>query len=197
MEQRADNSPHSQSSNPVIPSINLADGLNSPEMSEIDRKDRDRELEGRDGFHGSQLSVRQGSDRDGGEVEGGAGDTISVIANELHPSSAEEMDQSKPAEPQGGDLGLAQEKEAKWEEEARDVEEATEALEMEDEEEDEEEEKQMERDSRYSQKALPVETLVSGAEVEVQQLHQESLAEEQLHEETEVYVRISFLFKLL
>lgn len=100
------------------------------------------------------------------------------------------MDQSKPAELQGGDLGLAPEKEAKREEEERDVEEAAEALEMEEEGEDEEEEKQKEGDSPFFQKALPVETLVSGAEVEVQQLHQEALAEEKLHEDTQVYIRI-------
>ncbi|KAM9366696.1 consortin [Symphorus nematophorus] len=185
MEQRAENSPYSQSSLPVVPSINLADGLKSPEISEKDREDPDRELEGRDGFHGSQLNDRQSSNREGGEAEGGIGYTISVIGNELHPSTAGEMDQSKPAEQQGGDLGLAQEKEAKREEEERDVEEAVEALEMEDEGEDEEEEKQKQRVSPFCQKALRVETLVSGVDVEVQQLHQEALADKKLHEETQ------------
>lgn len=198
MEQRAEDSSCPQSSHPVIPSINMCDGLNSPEISEKDREDPDRELEGGEGFHGSQLTDKQRrSNREGGEAEGGAGYTISVIGNELLPSTAGEMDQSKPAEQQGGDLGLAQEKEAKREEEQRDVEEAAEALEMEDEGEDEEEEKQKERDSPFCQKALPVETLVSGAEVEEQQLHQEALAEEKLHEETQVYIRICWLLKVL
>uniref|UniRef100_UPI0037E8AA27 consortin n=1 Tax=Semicossyphus pulcher TaxID=241346 RepID=UPI0037E8AA27 len=168
MEQRAEDSSHSQSSCPVIPSINLADGFNSPEMSEKDREDPDRELQGRDS-----------SDRDGREAEGGEECTIPVIGNELHPSPTGEMDQSKPAEQQGGDLGLAQEKEAKREEEESDVEEAAEALEMEDEGEEEEEEK------RDKARALPVETLVSGAEAEVQHLHQEALADEKLHEDTQ------------
>ncbi|XP_044063729.1 consortin isoform X2 [Siniperca chuatsi] len=185
MEKRAEDSSRSQSSHPVKPSINLADGLNSPEISEKDREDPDRVLEGRDCFQGSQLTDKQGSDSEGGEAEGGVGYTTSVIGNELHPCTAGEMDQSNPAEQQGGDLALAQEKEAKREEEERDVEEAAEAMEMEDEGEDEEEEKQKERDSHFCQKALSVETLVSGAEVEVQQLHQEALAGEKLHEDTQ------------
>ncbi|XP_041797578.1 consortin [Chelmon rostratus] len=181
----------SQGSYPVIPSIILADGLNSPEISAKDREAPDRPLEGREGFHGSQLTDRQGSDREGREADGGVGYTTPVVGNELHPSTAEEMDQSKPAELQGGDLGLAPEKEAKREEEERDVEEAAEALEMEEEGEDEEEEKQKEGDSPFFQKALPVETLVSGAEVEVQQLHQEALAEEKLHEDTQESTKTS------
>ncbi|XP_037602720.1 consortin isoform X1 [Sebastes umbrosus] len=181
MEQRAQDSSH-----PVTPSIKLTDGLNSPEVSEQDREDPDREVEGRDCFHGDQLTDKQGSDREGGEAEGGVEYTISAIGNGLHPPTAGEMDQSKPAEQQGGDLGPAQEKEAKRDEEKRDVEEAAEALEMEDEgEEEEEEERQKERDSSLCQKALSVETLGSGAEVEVQQLHQEALAEEKLHEQTQ------------
>ncbi|XP_073320291.1 consortin [Pagrus major] len=184
MEQRAEDSSHSQSSRPVVPSINLTDGLKSPEISEKDREDPDRELEGRDSFHRSQLTDRQGSNRGGGEAEGGVGYTIPVIGNALHPSSSGEMDQSKPAEQQGGDLGLAQEKEERREEEEGDVEEAAEALEMEEEGEDEEEEKQKERGSPLCQEALPVETLVSGAEVEAQQLHQEALAEEKESTET-------------
>lgn len=177
MEQRAEDSSHSQSSHPVTPTINLADRLNYPEKSEKDREDPDSKLEGRAGFHGSPLT-----DREGGGVPGY---TISVRGNGLHPSTAGEMDQSKPAEQQGGDLGPVQEKEAKKEEEERDVEEAEEALEMEDEAEEEEEEKQKERETLFYQKGLSVETLVSGAEVEVQQLHQEALAEETQHEETQ------------
>ncbi|XP_039994047.1 consortin [Xiphias gladius] len=185
IEQRARDSSHSESSDPVQPSINLADRPNSPEISEKDREDPNRESEGREGFRGSQLTDKQDSDREGGEAEGAVGHTISALGNGLHPSTAGEMDQSKPAEQQGGDLGPPERQEAKWEEEESDVEEAAEALEMEDEGEEEEEEKQKERDSAFCQKALPVETLVSGAEVEVQQLHQEALAKEKLHEETQ------------
>ncbi|KAG8001453.1 hypothetical protein GBF38_007116, partial [Nibea albiflora] len=184
MEKRAKDASRSQSSHPVIPPINLADGFSSPEISEKDREDPDRALEGRDGFHGSQLTDKQGGDREEGEAEGGVGYTTQVKGNELHPSTAGEMDQSKPAEQQGGDLGLTQEKEAKGEEEKGDVVEAAQALEMEDEGEDEEEGKQKERDSPFCQKALPVETLGSEAEVEVQQLHKEALAEMKLHEDT-------------
>ncbi|XP_042360701.1 consortin-like [Plectropomus leopardus] len=182
MEQRAQDSSGSQSSHPVI---NLTDRLSSPEVSEKEREDPDREVEGRDGFHGDQLTDKQGSDREGGEAEGGVGYTISMIGNGLHPSTAGEMDQSEPAEQQGGELGPIQEKEAKRVEEEREVEEAAEALEMEDEGEEEEEEKQKESDSSFCQQALPVETVVSGAEMEIQQLHQEARAEEKLHEETQ------------
>nr|XP_046239869.1 consortin isoform X2 [Scatophagus argus] len=184
--ERAEDSCHFQSSHPVIPSINLVDRLSSPEISEKDREDPDRELKERDGLNGSQLTDRQGSDREEGEKEGGEGHAISVIRNELHPSTAGEMDQPKPAEQQGGDFGLAQEREANREEGETDKEETAEALEMEDEGEDEEEERLKEGHSSFCQKALPVETLVSGAEVETQQLQQEALAEEQLHEETQM-----------
>lgn len=196
MEQRAKDSSHSQSSHPVTPSVNSADGLISPEKSEKDREDPDGKLDGRAGFHGTPLTDREGSDREGG---GAPGYTMSVRGNGLHPSTAGEMDQSKPAEQQGGDVSPVKEKEAKKEEE-RDVEEAAEALEMEDEAEEEEEEKQKERDSPFCQKALPVETLVSEAEVKVQQLHQKALAEEKPHEEiqlcqgTQVQIRLCCLF---
>lgn len=171
-EQRAKDSSRSQDSDPVIASINLADRLHSPETLEKARDDPDKELDARDGFHGSQLTDKQASNREGGEAEGGVAHTISDIGNGLHPSTAGEMDRSKPAEQQGGDLGPAEEKEAKGKEEKRDVEGATEALEMEDEGEEEEEENTQEVDT-----ALPVETLVSGADVGAQQ-HQEASAEE-------------------
>ncbi|CAJ1048913.1 consortin [Xyrichtys novacula] len=171
---QSEDSSHPQASRPVRPSINSADGHNSLEMSDKDRGDPDRLLQG-----------RASSDRDGGEPEEGIGCTIPVLGNDLHPSLTGEMDQSKPAEQQGGDLGLAQEKEAKREEEESEVEEAAEALEMEEEGEEEEEEKQGERDSTFHQGALPVETLISGAAVELQHLHQEAVAEEKLHEETQ------------
>lgn len=188
MEQRAEDSSHSQSSHPVIPSGDIADGLNSPDTLEKDRKDPDRGLEGRDSFCGSQLTVRQGRDKKGGEAEGGIGYTISVERHEQHPSTTGGMEQSKPAEQQGGDLGLAQEREANREVKDRDVKEAPEALELEmdDEEEDEDEEKPKEGDIALSQNSLPVEVLVSGADVEERQLHQEALTEENLHEDTQV-----------
>ncbi|XP_034416996.1 consortin isoform X2 [Cyclopterus lumpus] len=186
IDQRAQDPSCYESSHPVIPLINLTDGLHSPEISEKDGSDPDREVEGRDCFHGDQLTDKHGSNGEGGEAEGGAEYTISVIGNGLHPSTAGEMDQSKPAEQQGGDLGPTQEKEAKGGEEEREVKEAAEALEMEDEgEEEEEEERQKEKDSALCQKALPVETLASGADVELQQLDLEALAEKKLHEETQ------------
>ncbi|KAM4592566.1 consortin isoform 2-T4 [Odontesthes bonariensis] len=174
MEQRAEDSFF-----PVMPSINLPERLNSPELSEKDGEDLNRKLEGRGIFYGSD---KQGDGGMGEEAAGGVGCTISVIGNGLHPCTAVGMDQSKPAEQHGGDLGPVQEKEAKGEEEEEsDVEEAAEALVMEDEEaEDEGEERHKEGDSSFCQRALPVETLVSGAEVEVQQLNQD----EKLHDET-------------
>ncbi|TDH17215.1 hypothetical protein EPR50_G00006160 [Perca flavescens] len=187
IEQRAGDSSCSQNSHSVIPSFNLTDRLNSPDISEKNKEDPDWEVEGKDCFYGDQLTDKQGSDKEGGEA-GVEGYTISVIGNGLHPSTAGEMDQPKPAEQQGGDLGPAQEKEAKRGEEERDVAEAAETLEMQDEGDGEEEEK--ERDSPLCQKALLVETLVSRAEVEVQQLHQEALTEEKRHEETqEAYMK--------
>ncbi|KAK1890997.1 Consortin [Dissostichus eleginoides] len=128
MEPRGHDSSSPRSSPPVVPSINLTDHLDSPEISGREREDLNREA----CFHGDQLTVKQGSD-DG------------------------EMDQSKPAEQQGGDLGPAQERKAKKDEEESDLEKAAE-------------------------EALPVETLVSGPEVELQQ---EARAEEQLREETQ------------
>ncbi|KAM6950745.1 consortin isoform 2-T2 [Lycodopsis pacificus] len=186
MEQRAQDPSRYQSSHPVTPSIELTDGLYSPEISEKDsRSDPLREVEGRVCSLGDQLTDKHGSNREGGEAEGGVEYTTSVIGNGGHPSTAGEIDQSKPAEQQGGDLGPTQEKEAKGDEEEREVEEAAEALEMEDEGEEEEEERKKKKDSALCQEALPVETLTSGADVEQQQLHQEAQAEEKLHEENQ------------
>ncbi|KAM9409237.1 consortin [Pholidichthys leucotaenia] len=181
MEQRAADSFY-----PVMPSINLPDGPNSPENSYKDREDPCRDLDGNDT---SQLTDKQSHVGGVGEAGGGEGDTTSVIGNGLHPSTAGEMDQSMPAELQGEDLGPAQEKEAKEEEEEEsDVEEAEEALEMEDGEgeEEEDEAKNEELDSHFSQNRLPVETLVSGAEVESQQLHQDAPAHDKLNEATQL-----------
>ncbi|XP_034726164.1 consortin isoform X2 [Etheostoma cragini] len=183
IEQRAGDSFCSQSSHSVIPSFKLTDRLNSPEIPEKDKEDPDWEVEGKDCFYGDQLTDKQGSDKEGGEAEGVEGYTISFIGNGLHLSTVGEMDQSKPAEQQRGDLGPAQEKEAKRGREERDVAEAAGNLEMQGEVDGEEKEK--ERDSPLCQKALLVETPVRRAEVEVQQLHQEALAEEKLHEETQ------------
>lgn len=119
----------------------------------MDGGDLGRQVEARRGeeaFPASQLSEQAAA----GGLSAGSISTAAHPADELHPLTAGGMDQSEPAEPQGGDLGLAQKQEAKRSEEERDVEEAVEALEMEDEGEDEEEGKQ---------RALPVETLVSGA----------------------------------
>ncbi|XP_035008849.2 consortin isoform X1 [Hippoglossus stenolepis] len=185
-EQR-DRDSFPQSGDPVTPSINLTDRLSLPEISDKDSEDPDRVLDGRDGFHGSQLIDEKGSDREGGEAEGGLGHTIPAIENGLHPSTAGEMDQSKPAEQQGGDLGLAEGKEVKRE----DVEEAAEAFEMDDEGEEDDKEKQKERDFAFYQRALPVDNLGSGAEVEEEQLHQEVPAEEKLHEHTQQEVHLT------
>ncbi|XP_060924827.1 consortin [Limanda limanda] len=176
-EQR-DNDSFPQSGDPVTPSINLTDRLSLPEIADKDSEDPDRVLDGRDGFHGSQMTYEQGSDREGGEAEGGLGHTIPAIENGLHPSTAGEIDQSKPAEQQGGDLGLAEERV----EEERSVEEA---LEMDDEGEEDDKEKQKERDFAFYQRALPVDNLGSGAEVEEEQLQQEVPAEEKFHEHTQ------------
>lgn len=162
LEQSAD-APHlSQGSHPasIVPSSDLTDGLSSPGVSQMDGGDLGRQVEARRGeaFPASQLSEQAAA----GGLSAGSISTAAHLADELHPPTAGGMDQSEPAEPQGGDLGLAQKQEAKRSEEERDVEEAVEALEMEDEGEDDEEGKQ---------RALPVETLVSGA---VEQPEQET-----------------------
>lgn len=180
MEQRTEDA------HPVIPSTNLSDRLKSTEISEKDRVDPDAEIQGRDSFRGTQLTDKEQIDTDRGEAERDVGYTITVIGNGLHPPTAAGMDQPEPAEQQGGDLGLAQEQEAKVEEEEGEVEVAVEALEMKHEGDEEKNEKQKERKSDCSQKALPVETLVSGAELEVKQLQQEAPAESKLHKESQV-----------
>nr|XP_040059942.1 consortin isoform X2 [Gasterosteus aculeatus aculeatus] len=168
MEQKAPNPSHYQSSH--VPSFNLTGGLHSPEISEKARSDPGKEVEGGVCFHGDQVTDKHSGQRAGGEEGGGVEYATSVRGNGLHPSTAGIIDQSKPAEPQGGDLGPTRGKEAK-----REVKEAAEALEMEDEEGEDEQEKSV------CQKALPVDTLASGADVE---LHHEAPAEEKLHEES-------------
>lgn len=172
MEQRVEDSSCS-----VRHSSNLLEKLNFLEKK---REDPSGELEGKAIFYESKLTEKQDHGR---EVEGGVECTISVIGNGLHPSTAGEMDQSNPAEQQG-DLGPAQEKEAKGEEAKSDIEEAEEAMEDEGAE-DEEEEKQMEEDSSVCLKALSVETLVIGAELVEQQLQADDLTQERLHAESQ------------
>ncbi|CAN9506937.1 unnamed protein product [Ophioblennius macclurei] len=159
---------------PVAPSADFPGKLNAPEEKE-ERKDPDS-------FDESQLANKQANDE---EVEGGVGHTIAVIGNGLRPCTTGEMDQSVPAEQQGQDLDPAQEKEAKSEE-ARNIEEAVEALEMEDEGEDEgEEENQKDREYFALQKAFTVDTLGSSTAVKVQPL-QDTLTQENLYKETQL-----------
>ncbi|KAM6943445.1 consortin [Xenentodon cancila] len=180
MEQKAEDSLC-----PVIPSNTLPETYSSPEISEKDREDPARESERRGIFYGSPGTAKESKVGEGGEAGGGGvGCTISVIGNGLHPSPAGAMDQSKSAEQQG-DLCQALEEEQKEEEDESEVEEAAEALEMEDEgAEDEGEEKQKEGDPHFCQEPLPVETLVSGAEVEPQQPNQDALGQEKQHDES-------------
>uniref|UniRef100_A0A1A7Z5B3 Consortin, connexin sorting protein b n=2 Tax=Iconisemion striatum TaxID=60296 RepID=A0A1A7Z5B3_9TELE len=154
---------------PVKHSSNLLDS------HEKIQEDPRGETEGRGIFHGSELTEQQGSGR---EEEGGVRCTTSALGNGLHPPTAEEVDQSDPAEQQEEDLRSAREREAKREKDVSDIEEATEALEMEDEgAEDEGEEKQKGGD----QKCLSVKTLVCGGELEEQQL----LLDDLLHNENQ------------
>lgn len=171
MEQREEDSSHPHSSHPVIPSCSLADDLNSLDISDTDREDTERNLEGGGGFHRSQFT-----DKGGGEAEGAVGHTITAITDELHPPMTGAMEQSKPAEHQGGDLCLAQERERKQEDDGKSIE----ATKMEVEGEDEEEEILTEGDSSFYQKAL-------WADVEEQPLQQEALVESQVITEFVAY----------
>ncbi|KAK2920351.1 consortin [Channa argus] len=172
MQTKAEDPSLNQIGQPVIPIVNLPKRFKSPETSGINQ-----ELQERDSFHAFPLTDMERVNREGGEAEGEVGCTTTMIGNGLHPSGAGGMDQSISAEQQGGDSCPAPEKE-----EERDVEEAVDALEMKDE--GEVEEKHKGRDSAFCPKALPVETLVSGTEEEVQQLHQEAPVEKKLHTET-------------
>lgn len=168
MEQRAEDS-----SSSVRPSSISLDKLSSPEK---DREDPNEGLEGRDVLCESKIMEEQSH---GSEVKGGVECTTSIMGNGLHPSSAGDMDRSSSAERQGEDLGPAQEREAKWEEEESDIEEAKEALAMDEEGADDEEE---EEDSHL---CVSVETLNSGAELEQQQLQTDDLNQEKLHDESQ------------
>ncbi|KAF7211758.1 transcript variant X2 [Nothobranchius furzeri] len=121
------------------------------------------EMEGRGISHRSELTEQQ--DR-GREEDGGVRCTTSALGNGLHPPTAEEVDQSDPAEQQEVDLRCARERETKGEKDESDIEEAAEALEMEDEgAEDDGEEKHKGGD----QESLSVKTLACGGELEEQQ----------------------------
>ncbi|XP_061820292.1 consortin isoform X1 [Nerophis lumbriciformis] len=131
--------------------------LHSPDSSEKDREHPECNLEGRVGFHGTELTEKEGSGKEQGECPE---HTNSHEGNMVYPSEDGEMDQTKPAEQQGGDLGPAQEKEVNREEEGSNVGKSAEALSMEDETEEEEEEKE---------KRVPkVETLHREIEAEVE-----------------------------
>ncbi|XP_077376037.1 consortin [Festucalex cinctus] len=155
-ENRAEDSSCPQTSHPLTPSTNLPHQRDSPDSSEKDREAPECSLEGTAGFHGAELTDEEGSGREQGECPE---HTISTVGDVLHPSEAGEMDQTKPAEQQGGDLGRAQEKEVDREDERSNVGEAAEALMMEDETEEEEGEE---------------ERKLSGIDVEVEHPHREA-----------------------
>lgn len=136
----------------------------SPEITKMKRKDPEKEMVGREGLHRSPLT-----DRGGGEAGEEVGCTISVLRDELHPSTSAALEQPEPAAQQGGDLWLTQEKQAKREAGESREERAVSAFKMDVEGEDEEEEK-------LRRIALRVETIVSGTEVEQEPLHPETLA---------------------
>ncbi|XP_037103604.1 consortin isoform X2 [Syngnathus acus] len=154
MENRAEDSSCPQSSHP--PSINLSPPLDSPNSPEKDREAPKCNLEGTAGFHGTELSDEvEGIDGEQGEC---LERTTSALGDDLHPSEAGQMDQTKPAEQQGGDLVSAQEKEVDREDDRCNVEEAAEAPMMEDEAEEEEEGEEKR----------------NGIDVDVEHLHQET-----------------------
>lgn len=163
MEARDEDSSHSESSHPILTSCEIA-GVESLDITKMKPKDPEREIVGREGFHRSQLT-----DRGGGEAGEAVGCTISVLRDELHPSTSVALEQPKPAEQQGGDLCLTQERQAKKEAGESRQERTVSTFKMDVEGEDEEEDK-------LRQRALPVETIVSGTEVEQEPLHPEALA---------------------
>lgn len=153
-------------------SIDLGDKMDSSEVTESEWDDCKSERT--EGFHSAQSNEKEGSERKGDETEGGLECTILAEGNGVPPSVSDDMDQSKTAEQQGGGLRPAQEKKTDPEVE-RDVEEATEALDMEDED-DAEEEEHHGKAFTFSPERLPVETVVSVAAVELRQ--QETKSEE-------------------
>lgn len=149
----------------LSPSIDQGDKMDASEVTEGEWGDYKSERT--DSFHPAQSNETEGSERKDDEREGGLACTMLAEGDWIPPSVTDDMDQSKTAEQQGGGLHPAQEKETDPEEE-RDVEEATEALDMEDEDEAEEEE----HDGKaftFCPETLPVETVVSAAAVEIRQ----------------------------
>lgn len=125
-----------------------------------------------DDFDGFQLTDRHSSD--GEEAKEGGVDTNPSVRNELHPSTAGEMDQSRPAEQRGGDLGRVQEEDAGREREERE-DKVVDAVEMEDEGDDEEEEELKEGE------VLSTDTAISGTELEVQCFYLRCLSTKHIH----------------
>uniref|UniRef100_A0A8C6WZ62 Consortin C-terminal domain-containing protein n=1 Tax=Neogobius melanostomus TaxID=47308 RepID=A0A8C6WZ62_9GOBI len=150
------------------PSIDQSDQMDSPEVTEGEWEDY--KLERNDSFQPSQSNEKEGSECKVDETKGGLASTMLAEGDGIPPSVSNDMDQSKTAEQQVADP--AQEKETNPEEE-RDVEEATEALDMEDDDEAEEEEH---NGKAFCPETLPVETVVSAAAVEIRQ--QESKSEQ-------------------
>lgn len=150
METRDKESCHFESNHSILPSCKITD-IEFPGIAEK-REDPEREFVGREGIHRSQLT-----DREGGK------------AIELHTSTSVALEHPGPAEQQGGDLCLAQERPAK-----REAQES--ALKMNVKAEAEEEKK-------VRQRVLQVKTVVSGIDVAQQQLFQKALAEKsQVHQ---------------
>lgn len=152
METRDKESYHFESNHPILPSCKIT--IESPGIAEK-REDPERELVGREGIHRSQLT-----DRGGGKAIEVERCTISAVRNELHTSTSVELEQPGPAEQQGGDICLAQERLAK-----REAQESALKINVKAEE------------KKVRQRVLQVKTVVSGTDVAQQQLCQEALAE--------------------
>ncbi|XP_072321081.1 consortin [Eucyclogobius newberryi] len=151
-------------------SIDLGDKIDSSEVAESDQEDSISER--KDSFHQAQSNEEEHKAE---EPEGGPEGTMSA-QNGISPSDLDDMDQSKTAEQQEGGLNPAQQEEAHSVEQ-RDVEEATEALEMDDEEEGEEEGRNG-KAFTFCPETLPVETIVSAAAVEIRLQESRSETEE-------------------
>lgn len=159
------------------PIIDQGDEMESSEVTEGEWEDYKSERP--DSFHLAQSNEKEGSERKVDETESGLACTMLAEEDGVPPSPTDDMDQSKTAEQQGGDLCPAQENETHPEEE-RDVEEATEALDMEDEDEAEEEEHNG-KSFTFCPETLPVETVVSAAAVEIRQQESKSEQKETQH----------------
>lgn len=160
METRDKESCHCETNHPILPSCKITD-IESPGIAE-EREDPERELIGREEIPRSQLTDREGAI----EVERY---TISAIRNELHTSTKVALEQPGPAEQQGGDLSLAQERLAK-----REAQESALKINV---------KAEAEEEKKVRQRVLQVKTVVSGTDVAQQQLYQEALAEKsQVHQ---------------